>query len=143
MPEPSTCPSSAKYPRPDKTAQEVERDLTSKLGAKYLKSPQVTVLVKEYNSQRVTVEGAVKTPGVHAIKGKTSLVQLIAIAGGLDRRSYDSTVVVFRANGRSARGGAVRHRRHQRRERRKIPRSRQATSSSSARQRSRRHSTTS
>ena len=33
-----------------KTAQQVERDLTTKLGAKYLQNPQVTVYVKEYNS---------------------------------------------------------------------------------------------
>jgi polysaccharide biosynthesis/export protein len=41
-----------------KTAQDVERKLVKRYGQKYLKSPQVTVSVKEYNSQRVTVEGA-------------------------------------------------------------------------------------
>ena len=41
-----------------RTAQEVERDLTSRLGAKYLQNPQVTVYVKDYNSQRVTITGA-------------------------------------------------------------------------------------
>src|SRR5262249_13013569 len=48
-----------------KTAQDVEHVLTRKLGDKYLRSPQVTVLIKEYNSQRVTVEGAVRRPGVY------------------------------------------------------------------------------
>ena len=43
-----------------KTAQQVERDLTAKLGAKYLQNPQVTVYVKEYNSQQVTIQGADK-----------------------------------------------------------------------------------
>ena len=78
-----------------RTAQELERDLAQKLGAKYLQSPQVTVFVKEYNSQRVTIEGAVKKPGVYPIRSKTSLLQLIAMADGLDASS-DSTVVVFR-----------------------------------------------
>src|SRR5262245_26063455 len=78
-----------------KTAQEVEHDLAKKLGAKYMQSPQVTVYVKEYNSQRVTVEGAVKKPGVHTLKGRTSLLQFIAMSGGLDAVS-DSAVVVFR-----------------------------------------------
>lgn len=78
-----------------KTAQEVERDLTSRLGAKYLQNPQVTVYVKEHNSQSMTVEGAVKKPGVYPIKGKTSLLQSLASAGGLEPNS-DSTVVVFR-----------------------------------------------
>ena len=79
-----------------KTSQELERDLTARLGAKYLQSPQVTVYVKEYNSQRVTVEGAVKKPGVYPLRGKTSLLQFIAVAEGLDRDTASSTVVVFR-----------------------------------------------
>ena len=66
-----------------RTAQEVERDLTSRLGAKYLQNPQVTVYVKDYNSQRVTVTGAVSKPGVYPIKGRTSLMQVVAMAGGL------------------------------------------------------------
>lgn len=79
-----------------KTAREIELDLTEKLGAKYLQSPQVTVYVKEYNSQRVTVEGAVKKPGVYPIRGKTTLIQSIAMAEGLDNASASSNVVVFR-----------------------------------------------
>jgi polysaccharide export outer membrane protein len=78
-----------------KTAQDVEHDLTSRLGAKYLQNPQVTVYVKEHNSQSMTVEGAVKKPGVYPIKGKASLLQSLALAGGLEPNS-DSTVVVFR-----------------------------------------------
>src|SRR5215813_7971509 len=77
-----------------RTAQEIERDLTKKLAAKYLQSPQVSILIKEYNSQRVTVEGAVKRPGVYPIRGKTSLL-LYSTAEGLDTAS-DTTVVVFR-----------------------------------------------
>lgn len=87
-------------PAAGRTAQDIERDLTAKLGAKYLQNPQVTVFVKEFNSQRVTVEGAVKKPGVYPIKGNNSLLQFIATAEGLDPNS-DSTVVVFRqANGK-------------------------------------------
>lgn len=84
-------------PASGRTTRELEGELAKKLGAKFLQSPQVSVQVKEYNSQRVTVEGAVKTPGVHALKGKTSLLQLMALSGGLDAGS-DSTVVVFRNN---------------------------------------------
>lgn len=82
-------------PAAGKTAQEIERDLTKKLGDKYLQSPQVTVYVKEYNSQRVTIEGAVKKPGVYPMRGQNSLLQTIALAEGLDA-SADANVVVFR-----------------------------------------------
>ncbi len=85
------------------TAQEIERDLTKRLKAKYLQNPQVTVFVKEFNSQRVTVEGAVKKQGVFPLRGKTSLLQSIAMAEGVDSTS-DNTVVVFRMSdkGRTA-----------------------------------------
>jgi polysaccharide export outer membrane protein len=87
-------------PAAGKTARELERDLTKRLVVKYLQSPQVTVQVRDYNSQRVTVEGAVRSPGVHVLKGRTTLLQLVAISGGLDQAS-DSTLVVFRqANGK-------------------------------------------
>jgi polysaccharide biosynthesis/export protein len=79
-----------------KTVRDIEHDLAKTLGAKYLRSPQVTISVKEFNSQPVTVEGAVMQPGLHALKGKTTLLQLIAMSGGIDRDVTDSTVVLFR-----------------------------------------------
>lgn len=83
-----------------KTARDVELELTKQLGDKYLKSPQVTVFVKEYNSQRVTVEGAVKKPAVYPIRGKSSLLQMIANAGGLDELAdFGNVVVVRQVNG--------------------------------------------
>ena len=84
-----------------KTAREIELELTKKLGDKYLKSPQVTVFVKEYNSQRVTVEGAVKKPGVYPIRGKNSLLQMLANAGGLEETAENGNILVVRqANGK-------------------------------------------
>jgi polysaccharide export outer membrane protein len=83
-------------PAAGKTAHEVEQDLTKKLGSKYLRNPQVTVFVREYNSQRVTVSGSVKTSGVYAIKGNTSLMQVIAMAGDVDTSTDSGDVVVFR-----------------------------------------------
>lgn len=83
-------------PAAGKTTHEVERELARKLGAKYLRSPQVTVLVKEYNSQRLTVEGSVKNAGVYAMKGATSLVQALAMAGGIDSTVGSGDVIVFR-----------------------------------------------
>jgi polysaccharide biosynthesis/export protein len=79
-----------------KTASEIEKDVTRQLGAKYLKSPQVTVYVKDHNSQRVTIEGSVKTPGVYPIRGTLSLVQLVATAGGVERDYYSKDVTLFR-----------------------------------------------
>ena len=67
-----------------RTVQEVERDLAKQLGVKYLQNPQVTLAVKEFNSQRVTVEGAVRKPGVFPLRGPATLLQFIATAEGFD-----------------------------------------------------------
>jgi polysaccharide export outer membrane protein len=83
-------------PATGRTAQEIERDLEKRLGAKYLKNPQVTVYVREYNSQRLTVEGAVKRPGVYPLKGKTTLLQAIALAEGQNTDLSSGSVLVFR-----------------------------------------------
>ena len=82
------------------SAQEVERDLTARLGAKYVKNPQVTVYVKEYNSSQVTITGAVGNPGVFPIKGNTSLVQVVAMAGGLGDVSDQTVLVIRQSNGK-------------------------------------------
>ena len=79
-----------------KTARELERELTEKLGKKYLREPHISILVKEYNSQRVTVEGGVKTTGVYSIKGRTTLTQVLAMAGDVDFSVASGDIVVFR-----------------------------------------------
>lgn len=86
-------------PAGGRTSQEVERELTAKLGAKYLQNPQVTVFVKEYNSQRVTIEGAVKKPGVYPIRGRSTLLQMIATAEGLTELAENDVVVFREVNG--------------------------------------------
>src|SRR5207302_9810550 len=79
-----------------KTAHELEHDLTQKLGGKYLKNPQVTVFVREYNSQRVTVTGSSKNTGIYPIKGNTTLLQVLAMAGDVDKNVASGDIVVFR-----------------------------------------------
>jgi polysaccharide biosynthesis/export protein len=86
-------------PAAGKTAQQLERELTAKLSAKYLQNPQVTVLLKENNSQLVTIEGAVKSPGIYPMKGETTLLRSMALAGGIDTTTSDSIVLVLRDSG--------------------------------------------
>ena len=83
-----------------KTARDVEQELTKKLGAKYLENPQISVFVKDYFSQRVTVEGAIKKPGVYPIAGGLSLLQLIAQAQGFEDIASHEVVLFRQANGR-------------------------------------------
>ena len=86
-------------PAAGRTAQELQRDLNAKLGAKYLQNPQCTVIVKEFNSSRVTVSGAVKSPGVFPYKGE-SLQQFVIMAGGLAFEANSMVIVIRDINGK-------------------------------------------
>jgi polysaccharide export outer membrane protein len=55
--------------------------------------------VKEANSQQVTVDGAVTTPGMVTLDGQTTLLQTIAMSGGLARGANPRGIVVFRTVG--------------------------------------------
>ena len=86
-------------PAAGRTSQEIERDLTKRLGAKYLQSPQVNVFVKEYNSQRVTIDGSVKRPGVYPIRGSATLLQMIATAEGFNENASTEVAIFRTTNG--------------------------------------------
>ena len=86
-----------------KSAYQLQQELNSRYGAKYLQNPQVTVSVKQFNSSRVTISGAVKNPGVFPYKGET-LLQFVTMAGGLAPEANSMVVVLRQSNG--ARSGA-------------------------------------
>lgn len=79
-----------------KTVPELEKELGARYADGYLQNPQVTVFVKEYTSQRVTLEGALEKPGIYPLTGKTSLLQAVAMAGGTDEFADLEGVVLFR-----------------------------------------------
>ncbi len=89
------------------TTEEAERLIAEKLAQDYLQDPQVSVYVEDYASQRVTVTGQVKSPGLYPIKGRVTLIQAIAMAGGVDRLAEDANVVIFRASGEDNHGYIV------------------------------------
>ena len=56
----------------------------------------MTIFVKEFASQRITLEGAVEQPGIYPLTGRTTLLQAIAVAKGLDPLADLGGVVLFR-----------------------------------------------
>jgi polysaccharide export outer membrane protein len=81
------------------TAQAAEALIAARLGESYLQNPQVSLFIKEFTTQRVTVEGAVARPGVYPLKGHSSLLTSLALAGGPARMSETSQVLLFRPDG--------------------------------------------
>jgi len=61
----------------------IEQRLRERYGARYVRDPQITLTVKEYRHQRVSVTGAVDKPGSYEIIGPRSLLEVLAMAGGL------------------------------------------------------------
>ncbi len=78
-----------------RTIPELEAELAKKYSDGYLQKPQVSVFVKEFTSQRVTLEGAITKPGIYPITGKTTLLQAIAMAGGIDDKVADLGGIVL------------------------------------------------
>lgn len=66
------------------TTAEVSSLLRDKLMQGYLNKPHVTTSVATYASQPVQVIGAVVQPGLYYLQGPTNVLQLLAIAGGVD-----------------------------------------------------------
>jgi len=65
------------------TTEELEKEIRSLLAEKYMQDPQVNVLIKEYRNQRISVMGAVKNPGVFDVTGSKTVLDMLAMAGGL------------------------------------------------------------
>ena len=64
------------------TTLEIEAGLKQQYGTRYLRDPQISVSVKDFRSQPVSVVGAVKEPGVYQLQGERRLVEVLAMAGG-------------------------------------------------------------
>jgi protein involved in polysaccharide export with SLBB domain len=70
------------------------------LAAGFIRDPQVSVLVKEYNSKKVFVFGEVQKPGTFAFEDGMSVVQAVTLAGGFTKTAaQNSTSVTRRVNG--------------------------------------------
>jgi polysaccharide biosynthesis/export protein len=64
------------------TAGQLEAELTKRLKV-YLEEPDVAISVAEFHSQPVSIIGAVGSPGLHQLEGHKTLVEILALAGGL------------------------------------------------------------
>ncbi len=85
----------------DKTASGAAEAITDCLKGGYVRRPQVTVLVKEFNSKKVFVFGEVSKPGSFTWEDGMTIVHAISQAGGLLRTASKNNVNVTRVvNGR-------------------------------------------
>lgn len=75
------------------------RDLVAKRLAEYIPAPEVSVIVREVHSFKVSVLGEVKTPGRYELKGRATVLDVLAMAGGFSEFASRSRVVILRPDG--------------------------------------------
>jgi polysaccharide export outer membrane protein len=79
-----------------KTLREIE-DLLVKRLKHYMHDPQVSVYVSDYQSQQVSVTGAVNDPSLHTLTRPRTVLELLSMSGGLSpnagKKIYVQTTV--------------------------------------------------
>lgn len=83
-------------PAEGKTIDQFSADLTRALASKYLQSPHVLVTLKDAAQRLVTIDGAVRQPGVYSIAQHATLIQALAVAKGPTADANIKRVVIFR-----------------------------------------------
>ena len=86
------------------TPDDVVDQVADRLRDRFVQNPQVSVFVKEFHSQKVSLLGAIKSPATYPLVGRRNLLQILADAGGLSGDA-GNVLFVFRQadDGRSAR----------------------------------------
>jgi polysaccharide biosynthesis/export protein len=85
----------------DLTPMQLKAALT-KGYAPFITDPEVSVIVKEVHSFKVSVIGMVKTPGRFELRSRATALDALALAGGLTDFAKRDRIVVRRRDGTSA-----------------------------------------
>jgi polysaccharide biosynthesis/export protein len=68
------------------TTTQLRTDLEKQWGESYLEDPKVTVFIREFHAQPISVIGSVAKPGLYQLTGPRTLIEVISMAGGLGTR---------------------------------------------------------
>lgn len=85
------------------TTQEAEDIIAARYSEKYLQNPQVSIFVKEFTTERMTIEGAVQHPGIFPLAGQMTLLRALAVAGGFGPIANPTQVMLYRVNDQKVR----------------------------------------
>jgi polysaccharide export outer membrane protein len=69
----------------------------------YVLEPKVTVIVREVNSSRVYVTGEVSRPGSYPLRGRVSMLQAVALAGGFSAFADTGGILLIRTGAKGGR----------------------------------------
>jgi polysaccharide export outer membrane protein len=72
------------------------REKVTEAALRFVEDPNATVVVREINSRKVFITGEVAKPGEYALTGPTTVLQLIATAGGVNEYADKEKIVILR-----------------------------------------------
>ena len=72
------------------------RAALTEAASKYVEDPNVTVVVRQINSRRVFITGQIGKPGPYSLSPGLTVMQLIAMAGGLTEFADSKNIVIIR-----------------------------------------------
>lgn len=79
---------------PDQLRERIQAAAT-----KYVEDPSVTVVVRTINSRKVFITGQVAKPGQYPLTAPTTVMQLIAMAGGIHEFANTKKILIMRTEG--------------------------------------------
>ena len=77
------------------TPEELRAQLTTMAG-KLIEEPNITVIVKAINSRKVFVMGQVGKPGPYMLSDRATVLQILAIAGGVLEYAKSKDIIIMR-----------------------------------------------
>jgi polysaccharide export outer membrane protein len=75
------------------------RNVIVEAARKYVEAPNPTVMVKTINSRKVFITGQVEKPGPYPLNSSTTVLQLLAMAGGVKEFARSKNITVLRTDG--------------------------------------------
>lgn len=75
------------------------RERLIQTAVRFVEDPNPTVVVKQINSRKVFITGQIEKPGPYPLNGRTTILQLIATAGGLREFADGKNIAVIRTEG--------------------------------------------
>ncbi|MFZ5470767.1 MAG: polysaccharide biosynthesis/export family protein [Myxococcota bacterium] len=89
-------PLCGKVPISGMTSSQAADALTHCLANGFLKRPQVSVLIREYNSKKVFIFGEVQKPGTFPYEENMTIIQAVTLAGGFTKLASKNNLNVTR-----------------------------------------------
>jgi polysaccharide export outer membrane protein len=78
------------------TPEQLQQKLTEE-SKKYMEDANITVVVREINSRKAFITGEVNKPGPYPLTAPTTVMQLIAMAGGLREYADAKKIMIMRS----------------------------------------------